>query len=96
MDSFCFKKNIVANLPCCIHLHQQKLGLCKDGKRLARGVSVYMCLHVLFGGVCKVQKLVYAPYRSLIDLEQASSVCAACRRLMRLVALPHTYRSLSR
>jgi len=95
MDSFFFKKILLLIYPVAYICISKSWGYVKTAKDL-QGVSVYMCLHVLFGGVCKVQKLVYAPYRSLIDLEQASSVCAACRRLMRLVALPHTYRSLSR
>ena len=94
MDSF-FKKKLLLFYPVAYICISKSWGYVKTAKDL-QGVSVNMCLHVLFGGVCKVQKLVYAPYRSLIDLEQASSVCAACRRLMRLVALPHTYRSLSR
>jgi hypothetical protein len=87
MELFFQKKKLLLIFPIAYICISKNWGYVKTSKDL-QGASVCMCLHVLYGGVCKVQKLVDPPYRSLIDLEEASSVC--------LVGLPHTYRSLKR
>ena len=92
---FFFKKKLLLFYPVAYICISKSWGYVKTAKDL-QGAPVCICACMFCGGVCKVQNLFDAPYRLLIDLEQASSVCAAYRRMRRLVALPQAYWSLKR
>ena len=81
-DGFFFLKKMLLFYPVAYICISKSWGYVKTAKDL-QGAPVCICACMFCGGVCKVQNLFDAPYRLLIDLEQASSVCAAYRRMRR-------------